>query len=786
MAFAGGGALGLALSPTPWYMIRDMAFWTQNWPWVPVPPNGKPSFEKAICRACEGGCGVRIRKIGNRLVRIDGDKEHPVNRGSVCPLGTTELQMLYGPARVRFPLKQIGTKNNPNWEALSWPDAIAEVTNKINELRKAEKSHALACITSNYDSTVNQLFERFLQAVGSQNFMKMNFGRDAQEIMSAVMQGVSAGPSYDIENARYVLSFGCGLLEGWGTMGRMYHAHSTWFSDAASPHVEIIQIEPNLSATAAKVSRWVPIEPGTEAALALGIAHILIRDDLYDKSFIDRHCFGFDDWKDSTGQKHRGFKTEVLNRYPPETVQSITGVSARDIEELARRFAMSKPSLALGGRGNGTSFGNLYELMAIHSLNALIGNINQRGGVLRQPEVPVKSLPPVKMDDEARRGYAMPRIDGAGGEKYPFTRYLPTNLSAVEIDVLFIHEANPAYALPDRNAANEIFEGIPYIVSLSPYMSESAVRSDLILPIPTVFERWDDQLGVPGLQYAVYNLHRPITSPIHQTKNAGEILIEVARGLGGTVAESFPWTDMVELLKERAEGLYKTNTGMINTSEVMAQLEFQEVPYSPAPSNHSSFSSFWSQLVENGCWFDPSCEYGTSPKASETPSGKFEFFSQQLHRAFRFTEDIRSMPHYQKPLQNPEGFDLTIMPDNMITMADYGMGTAPFLIKELNDDVLRGSEVFVQINPITAMRLKLNEGDRIILESPQEKAKVRIHIFEGVRENIVLVPLGFGHTAFDEFMRNKGINAHQILEAKKDPISGLPLWWASPGKITKV
>jgi anaerobic selenocysteine-containing dehydrogenase len=786
MAFAGGGALGLALSPTPWYMVRDLAFWTQNWPWVPVPPGGEPSFEKTICRTCGGGCGVRVRKIGTRLVRIDGSAEHPVNRGSICPLGTAELQMLYGPARIKTPLKRTGTRRNPKWKPVSWEEAIAEVIYQIRELRAAGKSHTLAAITTESDSTVNQLLERLLQAIGSQNFMKMNAATDAQRIMCSVMQGVDAPPSYDIENARYILSFGCGLLEGWGAIGRMYHAHATWLADAERPSVEVVQIEPSLSVTGAKAAQWIPIKPGTEGALALGIAHILIRDKTYDTAFVEQHCFGFDDWQDSEGNRHRGFKTEVLERYSPETVASLTEVPVESIEELARRFAASRPSLALGGRGTGDLFGNLYELMAIHSLNALVGNISRAGGVLKQPDVPVSPLAPVQMDNEAQRGHSVPRIDEAGSEKYPFTRYLPNNLSAVGINMLLINEANPAYALHDRSTADELFERVPYIVCFSSYMNESAARSDLILPTPTPLERWDDQLGVSGLQYAVYNLHRPIVQSVYQTKNTGDIVLEVARGLGGTVAASFPWVNTVEVLRERTKGLYEAGTGVINTPEVMTRLEFQEVPYSPGPFEHSSFLSFWNQLVEHGCWFDPSCAYGNPEKSLRTPSGKFEFFSQRLRRVFRFADDTACMPHYRDSLSKPEGFDLTIMPENMVTMADNGRGTPPFLIKELSDDVLINEELFVQINPITAMRLKLKEGQRILLESPRGKAQVRAHIFEGVREDVVLIPLGFGHTAYDKFLRNKGVNAHYLFDVEKDTISGLPIWWASPGKITKV
>ncbi len=786
MAFAGGSALGVMLSPAPWYLVRDLAFWTQNWPWVPVPEPGEPSFERSVCRICDGGCGLRVRKIDSRLVRIDGDEHHPVNRGSICPTATAELQHLYGSARIETPLRQVGTRNKPEWKRVSWNEAIDEVSGKVRELRSAEKSHALACIACNSNSTVNELFERFLKAVGSGNFMRMSSGHDARRIVLGLMQGIFRNPAYDLENARCILSFGSDLFNGWGTTGRMFRAHADWFADTEHPKVEIVQIEPNLSITAAKASRWVPIKPGSEAALALGIAHVLIKNSLYDKEFVRRHCFGFEDWQHSDGRTYRGFKSEILARYSPRAVERMTNVPAKDIEELAFRFAMEKPAVAVGGQADGSLFTGLYELMAIHSLNALAGNINRKGGVLVEPEVPVGSLSPVRMDEEAIRGFSMARLDESRSETYPFTDFLPNNLNARDVEILFIHEANPLYALPDRKTAKDIFEKVPYIVTFASHMSESAALADLVLPVPTAFERWDDQIGVPGLQYPVYTLSHPLVPPLFKTRNAGDFLIEVAQAVGGAVAESFPWHSLVEVLRERARGLFETGQGVINTPEIMATLRDKRFPVAVEPGKYESFTVFWSHLVENSCWFDPAYKHGDPESALKTPDRKFEFFSRTLRSTLRLTEDIRCMPHYNEPPPNPRGFDFTVMPVNLITMGENGLPTPPLLIKQLSDDVLQDKEISVQINPITAMYKNLKDGDTVLLETSLGRVRVKLRTFAGVREGVALIPLGFGHTAYDEFLRNKGVNAHHILEARKDDISGLPVWWATPGRIIKV
>jgi anaerobic selenocysteine-containing dehydrogenase len=490
LAFAGGGTAGLMTSPAPWHFIRDLARWTQNWPWVPVPPHGKPSTVSSICGMCNGECGILVRKVDERMVRVDGNPHHPVNRGFICPLGIASLQMVYGPSRIRQPLKRTASRGDGKWQAISWEEAIAEFADKIQQLRDARQSHTIACITSNSDGTTNELLGRFLRAVGSGNLAKMDSGRDARAAVLKIMQGIDGDLAYDFENADFILSFGCSFFEGWGTCGRMYGAIDSWYSDKGK-RAELIQIEPNLSTTALKASQWIPNKPGAEAALALGIAHVLISDGSYDEDFVDKHCFGFKDWEDKDGKKHSGFASLLFANYSPPSVEKITGVSVKDIEGLAQRFAAANHPLAVGGGGRGQFFNGIHELMAIHALNALAGNINKSGGVLVKAPVPLAPLPEVQMDAEAVRGYS------EVSAKNPFSFSTPGSLNPAEIKLLLVHEANPLYALPERQVAESLFEEVPYIVSLSSYMDESADHADLILPIPTRMERWDDRIAAP-------------------------------------------------------------------------------------------------------------------------------------------------------------------------------------------------------------------------------------------------------------------------------------------------
>lgn len=237
------------------------------------------------------------------------------------------------------------------------------------------------------------------------------------------------------------------------------------------------------------------------------------------------------------------------------------------------------------------------------------------------------------------------------------------------------------------------------------------------------------------------------------------------------------------MLRERAKGLYDSREGVICAHASVAKAEGKISAHS---KNSEPFSTFWNALVENACWYDVTSKRADTDEILQTAGGKFEFSSQRLQNALVFGDDLMYMPHYSALPPSPEGFDLLIVPETLACMADNGVITPPLLIKQLSDKVLVKDDLFVQMNPITAMYQGLKEGDTVTLESTCGKAKVRIHMFAGVREGVVLVPLGFGHTAYDEFLQNKGVNAHQIIEAKKDAVSGLPVWWATPGKVYRV
>jgi menaquinone reductase, molybdopterin-binding-like subunit len=538
LSFVIGGAAGTALSPLPWKLMDDSSIWSQMWPWTPVPRNGEVVYEDSTCTLCPGGCGISVRKIDNRAVKIEGKKGHPINDGGMCMLGLSGLQMLYGPTRIKSPMKRIGERGEGKWQKISWDEAIAILTEKLTDIRNKGEAHTVAAISGTDSGTVPALLKRFLTAYGSPNFMCPPSRRDSDELAVNTLFGAPGRTGVDLENADYILSFGSGIADGWGSPVRMFKACSHW----KEKNIPVVQVEPWLSNSAAKATRWVPLNPGTEADLALGIAAVMVSQSMVDSGSVA----GLGAWK-----------KDLLANFETKKVSQITGVRTDTIVELAKGFAKANRPLALCGRGKGLKAESLRETMAVYMLNALAGNINQQGGMWAISEADYINWPDANTDKLASAGLRQPRFDGAGSGQYADTRYLASRLAQAlngdgpyPLQVLMVAGANPCYELPDTKNVQAAFARIGFIVSFSSFQDETAAMADLLLPNHVYLERYEDVPVKAGLPQQIIGLSKPVVSPQFNTRHVGETLLTMAKTMGGSIAEAFAWDNYESCLEE--------------------------------------------------------------------------------------------------------------------------------------------------------------------------------------------------------------------------------------------
>ena len=809
-----GGAVGTQLTPLPWKLTDDLAIWTQNWPWVPVPKEGKFTYAKSVCNLCPGGCGINVRKVDNRAVKIEGRTDYPVNPGGICPLGMGGLQLLYDESiRHTGPMIRVGPRGSGIFKDITWSDAINMLAKRISSLRKEGRPEAVVAVDGNRaESTMAVIIERFLQAIGSPNYVRIPSMEDTYRMANSLMMGNDYPMAYDLENADYILSFGSGLLDGWGAPGRVINAWSMWRSKPLKGKVQIIQIESRASNTASKADDWIAPKPGTEAALALGMAHVIIKEGLYDNKFIDNHSFGFYDWRSDDGAGHKGFKTMVLDRYTPAKVARITGLKANRIVSLAKSFSTANAPVAICGKGKGLLNGSLFEFMAVQGLNALVGNINKPGGVFIQKPLPLSMLPKIEEDRVTINGLKKPRLDMAGNAEAPFAHSLINNLSRAIIespapplvDTILVFSSNPAFTLPDGGAFKKALKKVPFIVSFSPFQDETSCMADLVLPDHTYLEKIEDVIWPATLQFPLYGLSQPVVKPVYATKNTGDVIIQLAKQIGQSVKASFPWRKFEDILKARAKGLFDSGGGLVRYDDSTPVWEQKGGNSNPRP--YKNFNTMWKKIKNKGMWYRPASVDRNFKGLFNTPSGKFEFFSSKIESAVKTGSgditinktlanmgievkgDEAFMPHYERNSvgAHSSAYPLLMVPYEMINLSSGWLPSPPFLYKTLFDNQLLKNESFAEINPKTASKFGLKEGDRAYIESPSGRVRVRVALSECAMPDVVYLPSGLGHTAYDEFLKGKGVNPNDIIHAGKDPGSGYPAWWSTPVKLIKV
>jgi menaquinone reductase, molybdopterin-binding-like subunit len=726
-----------------------------------------------VCLMCASGCGMQARVVDGRLVKVEGSSLHPVNLGALCPKGQASPELLYNPDRIHGPLRRTGERGQGNWEPIPWETALSLVAQRLTQLRGSGHPERFAFLYGDTRGQMRELITRFTHAVGSPNAISHDsLGLEAIKLGNLLTQGVRDSLAYDLENCNYLLSFGSSLLES-GRAVQRFIAGYAYIRRGRPDRGKVVVVDGRQGISGAKADEWIPTRPGTEAALALGMAHAIISAGLFDAGFVHDHAFGFEDWEES-GVKHKGFKSLVLEKYSPEQVAEITGIAAGTITRLAGEFAVNRPSMAviphentlLNGSANG-----LYAAMAIHCLNALVGNIEAPGGVQVQRYPVCPGWPELPPDTVAAAGRATPRLDGAG-TVFPLARHayqaLPDRLrDGRGVDVLFLYDANCMYECPGGAARwQKAFDGIDTIVSFSSFLNDTTRHADFVLPDHTFLERWQDDF-VEGIGYPGVALRQPVVEPVRDTKNTGDVLIELAHRVGGYMAVAFPWSGFQELLKQQL----------------------------------SEVGTSWETLSSLGVWATPPyerAERGSDAWANEIVGkdrqsaprdGYFDFFSRELAcRLGTVTPDLLVklgiqargdevfLPHYEPVSFQGDETQYPFVLD-VVTLMSLGTYSANANLPSLQE--ISGMTVdetwdsWLEMNPAAARDLGLLDRQPVWVESPFGKAKTRVRFVPGLRPDMVVLPYNQGHRGVGRYAEDRGVNGLELMGPTSEPLTGL-------------
>ncbi|MEW6400544.1 MAG: molybdopterin-dependent oxidoreductase [Chloroflexota bacterium] len=734
---------------------------------------------KTTCALCPSGCGLDVRVVNGKAVKVEGSALHPLNQGVCCLKAQTSLEMLYSPERIQHPRIQMGKRGSGDWKEISWDEALGIVADKLSELRDAGESHTVALMHGDLRGQMRQVVQRFMRAYGSPNVIsRESLGEGTARMAMWLSQGINGLPVYDITNANYVMTFGGNLLES--SRNVIGYLGATAFMRRGRPQRgKLVAVHPRLSVTGIKADEWIPIRPGTYGALALGMANVIINSGLYDEKFVSDFTFGFEDFEDSDGNLHQGFKSLVLEAYTLERAANITGISADIIARIAGEFATNRPAIAVMPTEAGElSSGNaLYTALAVHALNALVGSIDAKGGVIVQRFPNLAEWPSYSLDSTARTGESKERIDGAGTQfllaisayQNTFERILAEKPYALEMLVLL--NANPLYDVPNNGRCLEALMKVPFVVSFASTLDESAAHADLILPASTFLEIWgDDYLegtGFPGI-----SLRRPVVEPVHDTRNTGDVLLDLAHRISGPLAKALPWPNYQALITDRLS--------VFDWEKLEANGNWSEMVY----FNATPGSQAWKDVVGRD-------------RLNVPKDGRFDFFSRELFALLGSDSAQACLPHFEIPSALDDStadaleYPFLLVTQPLITQSTQWQGIIPTLQECYGLQGYVKWESWAEIGQKAADALGLETGDRVRVEALNGSAEAVVRVRAGLWPNAVYLPPGQGHHTFVRWGRYSddnlvvGANPDKLIEFTSEPLTGLAVSGPTRVRITR-
>lgn len=774
---------------------------------------GQTTVTKNICAQCPARCGIDVYTTNGRVHAIYGDTGNPIANGKLCPKGHLGTYFLYDADRFKGPMRRTnprkGRNEDPGFVPISWDEALDIVAQRLNDLRDRGESHRFAHFYGRgwgasdaglygdwgklYGTPNSAIGHASMCAEGSKRAKQMTDGNDSYN-------------SYDYRNTNYILNFGASFLEAFRPYNYLMQVWGHMRSK--SPKTRVTTIDVRMNPTMAASDRALYIKPGTDGAMALAIAHVILTEGLWDREFVG-------DFRDPgmrfrTGQTISQFAfeekwvhgltewwNEELKDRTPEWAESVTTISARDIVRVAREFGTTRPAMAIMERGPTAHTNGTYNGMAIHALNALVGSMFAEGGMFYQMGTPYGGLPVNAddyLDDWAKNGdwKKHPRIDKARTPEWPMTSHMmqeagPNHLKGdpYKLDTAMFFYTNPIWTAPNPQVWEEALKDV-FVIDTSPFPGETAMYADIVLPDHTYLERLQDSPTYPFEGWPMAALRVPAVDPIYDTKHFGDTLIEIGKRIKGPMGEYYKALDSVEnVLRHRAKG-FEAN---------------------PGDNGVNSFESW----KEKGVWFKKPYHwrqfrgefyewdgrgYNTlmtpedvKAKLIKTPSGKFEFKSGRLEQHADYVQRELGIPaaragliQWVEPKHTGQG-DLYFVTPKTPLHAEGRSGNIPHAIANQQPIVGGRNTVYLEIHPDTARARNIRNGDKVRIRSNLGTIEAYCRYMSAHRPDTLVMPMEHGHWAQGRWAQGR-LPGHsgELTENVSDPISGLACYYT--GKVT--
>ncbi len=674
------------------------------------------------CTICYHSCGMNVLVENGRITKVEGLKDHPLNKGQLCPKGEKAIDLVYHPDRLKYPLKRL----NGKWVRISWEQALNEIADKLKELKNEFGPEVLSIFSGSIgveNLEMMEMAQRFKGAFGTPNFISVE------------------GICYRMRIRARQMTFGKYPVEEMDTQLYVLWGHNPEQSDfplylAIQENLKkgsrLVVIDPKKIPLAEKAEMYLPIRPGTDGALALAMMHVIIKENLYDKEFVERWTYGFDQL------------VGHIEAYTPEWAEKISWIPAEEIRKLARLYAGAESASIFQGTNtqdqtaNGTQNSRAFAI-----LQTITGNINNPGGWVISPRLSLTGLGiPTERIPIGAKDYSL--FYEIWGRKSPYGQVVcfPDSVPSI-IRALIVTGGNPVVSLPDSNAFKEALKKLDLLVVLDLFMTETAQLAHYVLPGCTHFEKnglaysYNVCHGIPYLM-----LRKKVIEPLYESWSEFRFWTELGRRMG--FEEVFPW----------------------KTDEEVVELELR--------SSGLSYQELKEEKVAGAYYMKK--KYGMEDyevKGFSTPSKKIEIYSETFKKA-----GFDPLPTYREPDQSP------LRDPRMAQEYPLILTTGARILyythtQHRNIDGLRvkNPEPFAEIHKKTAERFGIQNGDWIIVESNRGRVKVKAQVTEDILEGVVSIPHGWPGEA----------NVNLLTDVHlREPIMGYPQMKSQLCRIQKL
>jgi thiosulfate reductase/polysulfide reductase chain A len=705
---AGAGAAGLSAAGGA--SVRKL-FQVSRAPSARVAARKQTTKIFSVCDNCVNKCGIIAHVSRGRLVKLEPNPAFPKSRSMLCAKGNAGVKTLYDPDRLKQPLIRAGERGDGRWHKATWKEAFDFTAERLLAIR--DRYGPQGVLFSSSEAFQERFFRTFAQAWGSPNLVRHpSMCLSSSNLAWFITYGTV--PEFDLQNAEYVIVSGANRFESFIT------PDTVDLGDAmAARNARLVYLDPRYTVTASKADEWLAIRPGTDLAFYLALIHVLVTEQLYDRSFVETYTQGFDEL------------SIHVEPYTPEWAERETDIPAARIRTIAREFAGHAPR-ALIYRGRRTSWyrndTEMRQAMAI--ANALIGNWDVPGGVVPNEKLDLGTIEPPE--------FPWPEVDrvDAIAERHPLASaddgaYLELR-EAVLADRPYpvrgwmVYKQNPMHILPDRRRTERMFRRMEFVAVIDIQPTDSTQFADVILPESTYLERTDpvEEFGVP---YAFAALRQQVVKPAFATRPCLDIIKGIASRVG--LAHYFDF----------------------NIDQyIAAQL-------APHGIDRSAFAS-------TGVWSDRTARtYGATRTPDfrfRTPSGKIELANERLRR-----NGYAPLPAYTAPT-NPPPSQFRLLPGKQAMFTHAANQNNEWLHE-------RAPENRLWIHRDVAAARGIVDGTLVRVRSRIGEVRVRAFVTDRIRPDCVHLPHGFGHTNPElRFAAGRGASDQDLIEPKWDRISG--------------